>query len=456
MQAEPFLDNWTYLKVELNWLERLLLLAVARQRKEVREVEKVAQTKADRATSHWWKGMVSLDGIAAFDSPQDKGKSSDSTNRQSYEQQLEARIQASAQHGIELTLPSLCDRFSLSPFEKKLLLMGLAPEIHRRYGQLYGYLKSGKNFQDLPSVDLALRLFCRTDAEWREARSHLSASSPLLQNGLLELLDLEEPLLQRSFKLSDQWVNYLLEETPRSSQKNRIESKPLDQLVLPESLRETLLHLSQRVELADQVDQKWGFHSTEPGVVAWLTGAAGTGKTAAVQAIAQSLKSKPVQIDLGLASPDEQRQFIKAVGHQNPTIVLVKSAEHWFSQASALPAAEIARFLHNRRSHKTLTFLSSHHQSAVRKEVRSLIQFTLNFPKPDKAMRLKLWKQAFPEQAPLDEAIDWEKLAEKSLTGGEIMAIARSAAFFTAAENASTLKQSHILRALRQATHSTY
>lgn len=457
MQAEPFLDNWTYLKVELNWLERLLLLAVARQRKEVREVERVAQTKADRATSHWWKGVVSLDGSPAFDSPPEKLKGSEPPNKLSYDQQLEARIQASFQQGIGLALPQLRDRFNLSIFEKNLLLMGLAPEVHRRYGQLYGYLQSGKNFQALPSVDLALRLFCRTDAEWRAARAHLSGSSVLIQNGLLELLDPEEPLLHRSFRLPDEWVSYLLEERsstagsppPLKPQKKKRPLGLLEQLVLPDSLRDMLLQLSQRVQFAEQVDETWGFQSAEPGVVALFTGAAGTGKTIATQAIAQLLQTSPVQVDLALLTPDEQRQCLKDLAVQKPTVVLVRSAEHWLSSASALSTIEIAQFLQRRRECRSLTFLSSRQMPAIRKGVRSHIQFTLKFPKPDKAMRLQLWQQAFPEQVPLDEVIEWEKLAEKPLTGGEIATIARSAAFFAAADSAQQqVTMQHILKAL--------
>jgi len=56
----PFSDNWAYLKTELNWLDRLLMLAIARQRKEIATVEKVANTDADRVSAHWWKGIIAV------------------------------------------------------------------------------------------------------------------------------------------------------------------------------------------------------------------------------------------------------------------------------------------------------------------------------------------------------------------------------------------------------------
>ena len=56
----PFADNWAYLKTELSWLDRLLMLAIARQRKETKAINKIAQTSADQVSSHWWKGVISV------------------------------------------------------------------------------------------------------------------------------------------------------------------------------------------------------------------------------------------------------------------------------------------------------------------------------------------------------------------------------------------------------------
>ena len=67
---------------------------------------------------------------------------------------------------------------------------------------------------------------------------------------------------------------------------------------------------------------------------------------------------------------------------------------------------------------------------------------------PDQAARSRLWQQAFPSQTPLVSDIDWNELAKSALTGGEIGAIARSAAFYAAAESSATLEMKHIHQAL--------
>jgi hypothetical protein len=215
MSATPFPDNWSYLKVELNYLERLLLTAVARQKQDLKQTDRVSRSAADRTTSHWWKGLVSLEGTTGYDSPAKSDQTANSSTS-SVPQTLGAKILASQTQGIVLALPALCDRLSLTPFEKNLVLVALAPEINRRYTQLYGYLQTKEACEQLPTVDLVLKLFCHNDREWRSARTRLTVTSPLLHHQLIDLHSQQDAsLLSRSIKLTDPLVNFLL--TERSS-----------------------------------------------------------------------------------------------------------------------------------------------------------------------------------------------------------------------------------------------
>jgi hypothetical protein len=172
-RAEPFADNWAYLKVELNWLEKVLLTAATRQKKENREADRLSKTKADRASSAWWQGLIEVEGKAGHDSPPPSGGVP-------YGQLLARRLEVTASG--KLALPSLCARLELGSFEKSVILMGLAAEVHRRYGQLYEYLCGPER---LPTVDLALRLLCRDDRAWRQGRACLDADSKLRRYGLI-------------------------------------------------------------------------------------------------------------------------------------------------------------------------------------------------------------------------------------------------------------------------------
>jgi hypothetical protein len=212
----PFSDNWAYLKTELAWLDRLLMVAVSRQKREVQELDDFALSGEDRVTRHWWKGIISFTGQPGYDNarPPKAPRSSGS-----YAQQLEARIVASQQHGVVLALPQLRDRLQLTRFEKNVLLLALAPEVNQRFGRLYSYLQyqHDESDWDLPTVDLCLRLLCKNDQEWRRSRPLIAPDSRLLSLGLVEWVSPEDTtLLSRHLRISDTLLTYLLAEAPEA------------------------------------------------------------------------------------------------------------------------------------------------------------------------------------------------------------------------------------------------
>ncbi|MGG6269281.1 hypothetical protein ACQ4M3_26000 [Leptolyngbya sp. AN03gr2] len=440
MPAEPFLDNWTYLKVEFNWLERLLLTAVAKQRKDTKAVERVAQTKADRATSHWWKGLISLEDAIAFDSPVKPPKATPS-----YQQQLEARIQASLQRGIGLALPMLCDRLNLTTFEKNIVLIALAPEVHRRYAQLFGYLQSGEDISERPTIDLVLRLLCRNDAEWRTVRSSLIDSSRLMKSGLIEVEENQQSMfLSRSLKLSDDCINYLLSEPADLAALEELVSPEMPfelamtrsklqsvNLILPKLVQDQLEEIYDQIRFASQL-QEWGFEQSK-GITVLLIGASGTGKTIAIQSIAQKLELPLTEIDLEI---DPTKDLTSP-------LLLIKSAERWLTRSA--PIAKVIELIESRSG---LTCFSVRHRLAIPAILRSRIDFTIEFPKPDTTARIQLWQQAFPKETPV-AAIEWKTLAKKYiLTGGEIQEIARISAIEALSQNSSKIELDHILKAI--------
>lgn len=499
MQAdpvEPFSDNWSYLRAELAWLDRLLSLAIARQRKDTKEVDRVARSRADRVTSHWWKGLISLEGEAAYDSPAIVPARKPATPKSSYQQQLEAKVQASQRQDVRLGLPSLCARLKLTLFEKNLVLMALAPEISRRYGRIYSYLQdpehAGSN--GLPTVDLLLRILCHTEAEWRSSRQSLTANSPLLKYQLLEMLPSQSgPLLTRSVKLSDSLVNYLLAEQPdateleallrlpqirsaeclplRSSLLTLWTPPPADEmaegesiwstLILPAPLLSALQHLCRRIQFAYHVDRTWGFQQATTaltpailGAVVLLVGGAGTGKAAAAQTIAQILQTPLYHADLSRLQPEDSSQLLQEIVDETPEILLLKSAHLWFGRSPYLSDSQLHQLLDQRQHKNTLTLLAVQQEPLIKVQWRQQMSQILDFPRPDEASRVALWKQAFPESAPLDPEIDWQTLARQyRVTGGEMRAIVREAALFAAADGPNpVIRLSHLTQACQQFT----
>jgi len=472
-QTLALADNWAYLRLELSWLDRLLRLAVARQRQDVKEIDRVAKSKVDQATSHWWKGLLSLEKqIGNDDKHQRQPNIPGLTNPplpNSYQQQLEARIQASYAQGIVLGLPCLRDRAALTLFEKNLALITLAPEVNRRYGQLYGYLQ-GTEGESLPTVDLVFRLLCRNDTDWRDARARLTSNSPLIKLGLVELLDANaQTLLERRLKLDERLVNYLLAASPDPQvleslvleKKKKLSSileisripKHWSDLILPAEQLGSLQHICRQWQLQSQVDIVWGFErKAKAGVVVLLTGPAGTGKTTAAQAIAHSLQRPLVMTDLALLDRYAHKQVWAEIMATSPTVLLVKSAQEWLGRNGTLTATEINQFMHQRSSEHCITLLSVERRQTVKPSIVRQLDQIIEFPLPHEGDRLRLWQQAFPAQVPLDPEIDWQFLAHSwRLTGGQIKDIARQAAFYAVAESPLTsVKTAHLLQAWEQ------
>lgn len=464
-QGVVFSDNWTYLKTELNWLDRVLMVAVARHRKETKEVDRLSQSRADRVTSHWWKGVISLEGgIHEEGHPStvsQKGK-------QTYQQQIDRRIRETQQRGVVLALPSLCDRLQLSNFEKNLVLVALAPEVNRRYARIYQYLRGDEteNKVELPTVDLVLRLLCRSDQEWCGDRDRLFSSSPLLHYGLLERLPSStETTLNEFLRLSRPLIDYLLSEQPTTRGLDRLLTVPMaliplpqenssrsllqfssaacdwSDLVIPEALLRSLKTLASTMDLSS---------TRQTGTTALLVGKSGTGKTIAAQAIANSHSLPLAIINLATVPPEDYAQLLQEIALHNPSILLVKQAENWLRRSSSLSRATLQQFLQQRRQKKQITLLSVTLREAVAIHWQRDMDGVLTFAPPGVNDRLQLWQRAFA-MIPLPEPIDWEMLAKRlALTGGEIEAIANATKQIMHGEQALKLERSHLVQAIEQ------
>lgn len=477
-----FTDNWAYLKTELRWLDQVLMLAVARQRKENSEIERVTHSKVDRATSSWWKGILATDGKAVYD---EYRQPATGTPKTPYQQQLEDKIQTSQGQSICLALPSLRDRLGLTLFEKNLVLMSLAPEINRRYARLYRYLQGDEPTikTDWPTLDLVLRLMCRNDVEWRDARHRLVTASPLVQQQLLQFLPhLTDSLLNCPLKLTAPLVNYLLSAQPteadldillppslaptivpllppppRSSVLLKQTTAAVDwsDLVLPPPLLTALQALPQRIQAQAQSEARWGYKPNDAviprGTIALLAGASGTGKTLAATAIAHSLHTSLESVDLALIAPEDYAQVLQEMIMiaQAPTVLLLKSAHLWFGRSAGISPSSLRQFLAQRQQIPGVTLLSVCHPSKIQFQWRQMAQVLL-FPLPAAADRLRLWQTAFPAPVPLSNNLDWEALSTLPLSGGDIVAIAHEAILYATATAAEQLEMSHLGQVLSQ------
>ncbi|MBF2034294.1 MAG: hypothetical protein IGR92_02170 [Leptolyngbyaceae cyanobacterium T60_A2020_046] len=476
--AQPFANNWAYLKTELRWLDRLLMVAVSRQRQHEKVVDRVAQTAADHATSHWWKGIVAVKQGIYDEGPPPKPSATKSVP---YGEHLETCIQASTATGVCLALPYLRDRLALTTFEKNLVLMAMAPEINRRYGRLYDFLQEEAGaLEDLPTVDLCLRLLCRNDQAWQQARSRLTATDSLVQRGVVEWVgDNEGTLLSQQVRVTEPLLGYLIAEAPTPAQLDMLltgdrpplrsaialtdgqdndaeneggddlphlprpeataaktVTQPLpsgwDHLALPRSLLKQLQYLSRQAAQRQQAE-------AEPGLVVLLLGEAGTGKTSAAGAIAADLGQPLSCVDLTALAPEQYPDVLTALPHGEDGLLLVQHGEQWFGRNAVVDGVWLSQWWQWRRQFHGLTLVSAPTLQAVRPRWRHRFDGILSFPQPDVRARRQLWAQAFPEPIKT-RGFTWEAVAKQlPLSGGDITEIARMAWLDLQARQKTTL-----------------
>lgn len=381
---ELFRDNWSYLKIEMSWLERILLNAVAKARIQEAKLNRHAKTNADRATRDWWEGIVSFEKVG-YDSPPPDRTAKPS---QSYQQQLDSRIKQSQAAGIDLVLPRLCDRYKLSLFERQAMLLAIAPEIHRRYGELCGYLAGSAG---LPTVDLALRLFCRDDQAWRQGRSQLLSGALVTEGFLLPVMSSASPaqsFLQQPLKLNPYLVSDLVGSRPRFEGCSDLA------MITPIVFGETLLPTKLKTQMTRTV--RWTTTKLKTIVPSQTLMFTGLDRlliepdcwSTFYATIAQEMAMQPEQLDL--YSVDLRSILMRwqnSIPVENtikntdtPKLLVIRSAQVLLSRHCLLSRAEKIKFIAQLRSAYKLVLLELPHPIAIEQVWRSWILDTVSFP----------------------------------------------------------------------------
>ena len=397
----PFANNWAYLETELNWLERLLLVAISQQRKNLKSVARVAKTPVDKVTSDWWQGLVAIKNKAYDDAaPKTFGE----RPSLGYQKTLDKRILLSRASKVSLGLPTMQMSLGLSLFEKKLVLMALAPEVQVRYGRLYHYLQTGAHCSAgaLPTLELALRVLCRSDAERRRSRSQLSRPNSLLQRQILRCVEGSSTLLGSQLQLAPEWVDYLLAETPDPSWPMQVIRA--DQIAEPSRERVTWPELI----VADTLKQRLQTLAEKPQLRLLLVGEQGVGKEKCAIALATHLKQSLYSLDLAQISPQNWPNCLTELNQATYPVILIKSAHHWLGRNSAIDRAALQHWLTT--SSAQLVFVVRH-RHLIRHHWRQQLT-AVDIPVPNAQLRLQLWQHAFPNGVKSMGKVRWTALAE--------------------------------------------
>jgi len=94
----------------------------------------------------------------------EKSFSYNSSQMEDFAEKIKKKTEKYLQHGADLKLELLRRLFNLSPFEINAIIISLAPEIDLKYQKIFGYIQDDIT-RKKPSVDLILKLLCKTEMD---------------------------------------------------------------------------------------------------------------------------------------------------------------------------------------------------------------------------------------------------------------------------------------------------
>ena len=213
-----------------------------------------------------------------------------------------------------------------------------------------------------------------------------------------------------------------------------------DDLVVGQEQKRQMKIICDQVRYRSIVNEDWGFRKKSPygrGLCALFYGSPGTGKTMAVQVMANELGLDLYRIDLSQLTSKyigETQKNISALFDKAKNInamLFFDEADSMFAKRSEVKDsndryanADTAFLLQKLEDHEGITILATNYVNNIDDAFKRRIRFMINFVFPDKDVRLSLWKTILPKNARVDEALDFEFFAERfELSGSNIKEI---------------------------------
>ncbi len=238
-----------------------------------------------------------------------------------------------------------------------------------------------------------------------------------------------------------------------------------DDLVVSEDQKRKMKMICDQVKYRGVVNEDWGFAKKSPygrGLCALFYGSPGTGKTMAVQVMANELGVDLYRIDLSQLTSKyigETQKNISALFAKAKNInamLFFDEADSMFAKRSEVKDAndryanaDTAFLLQKLEDYEGITILATNYVNNIDDAFKRRIRFMINFVFPTPDVRLMLWQKILPPSTRTDEEIDFEFYAEHfELSGSNIKEILTNAAYLAAAEHTGLCNR-HVIEAIK-------
>jgi len=314
-----------------------------------------------------------------------------------------------------------------------------------------------------------------------------------------KIIDYEEILnmfggISRSFYLQED----VLQKIIHPNKKKKVTKLKLDKLIEEQELFEYLnpttdlsdvvLHPKTREVLntvIKQVDKDvfaklkaWGIKDKRKGIDARIIfyGAPGTGKTMTAVSLAKTLKrpilsfdcSKILSMYVGESEKNVRKIFdeFKALSKKAKVdpILLLNEADQFLSSRTE-GAGSSADKMHNQMQNifleqieqfEGILIATTNLLDNIDKAFSRRFNYKIEFKRPGKKQRKRLWHFMLPENADYDEKLDVAELSKHELTGGQIDLIIRNTAYKVAVRDESVFTLEDFLEEIEKELGSSF
>ncbi len=232
-------------------------------------------------------------------------------------------------------------------------------------------------------------------------------------------------------------------------------------LVLPDHDLATLQRLVSHVRERQRIYEEWGWRREGTrgfGISALFGGSSGTGKTFSAEIIAKELNMDLQRIDLPsivskyIGESEKLLSKLFDAAEYGGCILLFDEADAVFGKRSEVKDSndryanlEVSYLLQRMESFRGLVILTTNQESNMDSAFLRRIRFVVHYPTPDNQARLKLWQGIFPPETPIRN-LEFARLAQLEVAGGNIRNIALNAAFHASGDN-QEVQMKHIRQA---------
>ena len=307
----------------------------------------------------------------------------------------------------------------------------------------------GKQFRGLlPTGETALFIFAGKDQEKRLTIRELLSPDHFFSRRRIFWLQPppdDEPMMSGRIAMSQEYIDlFTLGKItrPRFSitfPAQRIETQlEWNDLVLNEQTAQQISELETWIKYGKVLNEDWEMSKKlKPGYRVLFHGPPGTGKTLTASLLGKYTNRDVYRVDLSMVvskyigETEKNLHNLFAKAESKDWILFFDEADALFGKRTNVKDAhdkyanqEVSYLLQRVEDYNGLTILASNLRSNIDDAFTRRFQSIIHFPMPRTDERLKIWQQAFPAKATLDNDLDLKQIAQKyELSGADIMNI---------------------------------